>query len=106
MANNMMNMQKMMKQAQKMQAQMEASQKELAATTFTGTEPSGMIKVTVTGDKKVEKIDLKPDVVDPDDIDMLQDLLLEATNDALSQVDAAQEKSFGGISKGLSGLGL
>ena len=62
--------------------------------------------MTVTGDKKVEKIDLKPDVVDPDDIDMLQDLLLEATNDALSQVDAAQETSFGGISKGLSGLGF
>ena len=77
-----MNMQNMMKQAQKLQKQMEKNQAELAATTF-------------TGDKKVVNITFADAVVDPDDVETLQDMTVQALNDALGQIDEATKKSMG-----------
>ncbi|MDO4679947.1 MAG: YbaB/EbfC family nucleoid-associated protein [Aerococcus sp.] len=104
MANNMMNMQQLMKQAQKMQKQMEATQNDLKKQTFTGTEPSGMIEVTATGNKKITAIKIKPEAIDPDDPDMLEDLVLTAVNNALGKVDAATKQQLGAFTKGIPGF--
>ena len=87
----MMNMQNMMKQAQKLQKQMEKSQAELAATTFTGKSAQDLVVAELTGDKKVVNIT----VVDPDDVETLQDMTVQALNDALGQIDEATKKSMG-----------
>ena len=102
-----MNMQAMMKQAQKMQESMLKAQEEIAQMESTGTAGGGMV-TTVTGTSTLKSIAIKPDVVDPDDIDMLQDLVVAAVNEALK---AASDKSqsqmsaiTGGIGGGLGGL--
>lgn len=102
--NNMMNMQKMLKEAKKMQAKLEESQKELEKQTFEGHEPSGMIQVTVGGDRTLKAMTIKPEVVDPEDIDMLVDLVITAVNDGLSQVEKAQEQKTGNLTKGFPGF--
>ncbi|MDQ0222944.1 YbaB/EbfC family nucleoid-associated protein [Streptococcus moroccensis] len=91
----MMNMQQMMKQAQKLQKQMESSQKELAATDFVGKSAQDLVTATFSGDKTLKAIDFKTDVVDPDDLETLQEMTLQAVNDALAQIDKATEKSMG-----------
>lgn len=91
----MMNMQNIMKQAQKLQKQMEKSQAELAATSFVGTSAQDLVTATFTGDKKLVSIDFKADVVDPDDIETLQDMTMQAINDALSQIESATQKTMG-----------
>ena len=103
-----MNMQAMMKQAQKMQESMLKAQEEIAQMESTGTAGGGMVTATVTGTSTLKSIAIKPDVVDPDDIDMLQDLVVAAVNEALK---AASDKSqsqmsaiTGGIGGGLGGL--
>lgn len=78
-----MNMQAMMKQAQKMQESMLKAQEEIAQMESTGTAGGGMVTATVTGTSTLKSIEIKPDVVDPDDIDMLQDLVVAAVNEAL-----------------------
>ena len=78
-----MNMQAMMKQAQKMQENMLKAQEEIAQMETTGTAGGGMVTATVTGTSTVKSIEIKPDVVDPDDIEMLQDLVVAAVNEAL-----------------------
>ena len=83
----MINMQNMMKQAQKLQKQMEKSQAELAATTFTGKSAQDLVVAELTGDKKVVNITFADAVVDPDDV--------QALNDALGQIDEATKKSMG-----------
>ena len=85
-----MNMQAMMKQAQKMQENMLKAQEEIAVMETTGTVGGGMVTAVVTGTSTLKSIEIKPDVVDPDDIDMLQDLVVAAVNEALK---AATEKS-------------
>lgn len=85
-----MNMQAMMKQAQKMQENMLKAQEEIAVMETTGTAGGGMVTAVVTGTSTLKSIEIKPDVVDPDDIDMLQDLVVAAVNEALK---AATEKS-------------
>lgn len=100
-----MNMQAMMKQAQKMQQDMLKAQEEIAQMETTGTAGGGMVTVTVTGTSAVKAIEIKPDVVDPDDIEMLQDLVVAAVNEALK---AAQEKSqsqMSAITGGMGGMG-
>ena len=77
----MMNMQNMMKQAQKLQKQMEKSQAELAATTFTGKSAQDLVVAELTGDKKVVNITFADAVVDPDDVETLQDMTVQALND-------------------------
>lgn len=90
-----MNMQQMMKQAQKLQKQMEKSQAELAETSFTGTSAQDLVTVTFTGDKHLVGIDFKPEVVDADDIETLQDMTMQAVNDALSKIEEATQKKLG-----------
>lgn len=104
MAGGMANMQQMMKKAQKLQKEMEASQKQLDSKEFKGTEPSGMIDVTLTGDKKVKAININPEAVDPEDVDMLQDLLITAVNNGLEAIDKETSDSMGKFTGGLPGL--
>lgn len=91
----MMNMQNLMKQAQKMQKQMESKQAELAATTFTGKSAQDLVVAEVSGDKKVTGLTFNPAVVDADDVETLQDMTIQAINDALSQIDEATKKAMG-----------
>ncbi|MGV3427684.1 YbaB/EbfC family nucleoid-associated protein [Streptococcus agalactiae] len=91
----MMNMQNMMRQAQKLQKQMEQKQADLAASQFTGKSAQELVTVTFTGDKKLISIDYKEAMVDPEDIETLQDMTTQAINDALSQVDDATKKIMG-----------
>ncbi|CCW42818.1 TPA: YbaB/EbfC family nucleoid-associated protein [Streptococcus agalactiae] len=91
----MMNMQNMMRQAQKLQKQMEQKQADLAASQFTGKSAQELVTVTFTGDKKLISIDYKEAVVDPEDIETLRDMTTQAINDALSQVDDATKKIMG-----------
>ena len=96
------NMNNLMKQAQRMQRQMEESQKELETKEFSAAAGGGAVKVTVTGKKEIVKIELTPEVVDPEDIEMLQDLIVAATNEALRQAEeenaAMMSKMTGGLS--------
>ena len=91
----MMNMQNMMKQAQKLQKQMEQKQGELASQTFTGKSAQDLVVASFTGDKKLISIDFKEAVVDPEDIETLQDMTSQAINDVLEQIDAATKKAMG-----------
>lgn len=88
------NMQQLMKQAQKMQQDMLAAQEELANTEVVGTSGGSMVEVTMTCDKKLVGISIKPEAVDPDDVEMLEDLVVAAVN-ALSQADAVKEEKMG-----------
>lgn len=90
-----MNMQSMMKQAQKLQKQMEQSQAELAATEFVGKSAQDLVTATLTGDKKVVKIDFQTAVVDPEDLETLSDMTVQALNNALEQIDEATKKKMG-----------
>lgn len=90
-----MNMQSMMKQAQKLQKQMEQSQAELAATEFVGKSAQDLVTATLTGDKKVVKIDFQAAVVDPEDLETLSDMTVQALNNALEQIDEATKKKMG-----------
>ena len=99
-------MQKMMKQMQKMQKDMQKAQGELAEKTVEGTARGGMLTVVVNGQKQVIDVNTKEDVVDPEDIEMLQDLVLAATNDALKQMDDLTNNTMGQFTKGLNIPGL
>jgi len=90
-----MNINNLMKEAKKMQADIEKSQAELAVKEFESTAGGGAVSVKVTGEKQVKEIKLKPEVVDPDDVEMLEDLILTCVNDALKKVDSAQAASMG-----------
>ena len=81
-----MNMQALMKQAQQMQEQLKKAQEELHETEFTGTAGGGMVNVTMTGAREVVAISIKPEAVDVDDIEMLEDLVTAAINDVLSKI--------------------
>ena len=91
-----MNMNALMKPAQKMQKQMEEAQAALAEQVVETTSGGGAVKVTATGKKEIKEIKINPDVVDPDDVEMLEDLILSAVNEALRQVD---EIANGAMSK-------
>ncbi|MDX5475887.1 MAG: YbaB/EbfC family nucleoid-associated protein [Bacillaceae bacterium] len=106
MRGGMGNMQKMMKQMQKMQKDMAKAQEELAVKTVEGTAGGGMVTVVVNGQKEVIDVNIKPEVVDPDDIDMLQDLVLAATNDALKKMEDLTNETMGQFTKGMNMPGL
>ena len=90
-----MNINNLMKEAKKMQADMEKSQEELAEKEFDATAGGGAITVKVSGQKVLKEISIKKDVVDPDDVEMLQDLILTCVNEALRKVDSAQASEMG-----------
>ena len=90
-----MNINQLMKEAKKMQADIEKSQEELATKEFEATAGGGAIQVVVTGAKLIKDIKINKDVVDPDDVEMLQDLILTCVNEALKKVDSAQASELG-----------
>ena len=90
-----MNINQLMKEAKKMQADMEKSQEELAGKEFDASAGGGAVEVRVSGDKVVKEIKIKPEVVDPEDVEMLQDLILTWVNEALKKVESAQAASYG-----------
>jgi DNA-binding YbaB/EbfC family protein len=102
----MKNMGNMMKQVQKMQKQMQQAQEELKDKTVKGTSGGGMVTITANGHKEIIDIEIKPEAVDPDDVEMLQDLILAAMNDALKQVDELVSKDMGKFTGGMNIPGL
>ncbi len=90
-----MNINQLMSQAKKMQQEMEKSQEELATKEFEATSGGGAVYVKVTGSKQISQIKLEKDVVDPNDIEMLQDLILTCVNEALRKVDDSQKQELG-----------
>ena len=102
------NMQQMMKQVQKMQADMAKAQEELKTATVTATAGGGMVTVTATGDQQITAIEIKPEAVDPDDVELLQDLVLAAVNEALRSSQELAANKMGGLTGGmdLGGLGI
>ncbi|MEM1484195.1 YbaB/EbfC family nucleoid-associated protein [Oscillospiraceae bacterium PP1C4] len=95
------NMNAMIRQAQKMQDDMKVKQEEIEAMEFKTTSGGGMVEVTISGKKEIKSIELKPEVVDPEDIDMLQDLIVAAVNEAIRTVEettsSAMEKITGNL---------
>ncbi len=96
-----MNMGNLMKQAQKMQKQMEETQKALADKVLETTSGGGAVKVTITGNKEIKEIILDKDVVDPDDVEMLQDSLVAAVNEAIRQVEEMNQSEMAKLTGGL-----
>ena len=92
---------KMLKQLQQMQARMTKVQEELAGKTVVGTAGGGMVEVTVNGHQKVLSVKVKPEVVDPTDVEMLQDLVLAATNEALDKAREVASKELGAVTGNL-----
>ncbi len=99
------NMNNLMKQAQKMQRQMEENQKAMEEKEFTATVGGGAVEVTISGKREITKVTLKEEVVDPDDIEMLEDLIVAAVNEALRKVDEANSAVMSQLTGGLGGLG-
>ena len=96
------NMNNLMKQAQRMQRQMEENQKALEEKEFTAAAGGGAVEITVSGKREVTKVHIEPEAVDPDDVEMLEDLIMAAANEALRKVD---EESAAVMSKMTGGLG-
>jgi nucleoid-associated protein EbfC len=100
------NMQNMMKQMQKMQKKMAEAQEELGEKKIEGTAGGGMVTVTVTGHKEVVEVKINQEAVDPDDVEMLQDLVLAATNDALKKAEELTNNTMGQFTKGMNLPGM
>jgi nucleoid-associated protein EbfC len=99
-------MQQLMKQAQKMQAQMAAAQAELAEAQVTGTAGGGLVSATLTGAGEVVSVKIKPEAVDPDDVETLEDLVVAALHDASRAATEMQNAKMGPVTGGMGGLGL
>ena len=99
------NMNNLMKQAQKMQKQMEESQKALEEKEFTASAGGGAVEVTVSGKKEVTKVTISPDAVDPDDVEMLEDLIMAAVNEAYRKMEDAASQTMSKLAGGMGGLG-
>lgn len=102
----MNNMNQMMKQVKKMQQQMVKAQEELGSREFEGSAGGGVVTVTVSGHKKVLAVAIKPEAVDPDDVEMLQDLVLTAINDALTKAEETSSQEMGKFTGGMNLPGL
>jgi len=100
------NMQKQLQQAQALQRQMEQMQAELEEKEFTATAGGGAISVKANGRKEILSLTIDKEVVDPDDVEMLQDLIIAAVNEAMRQVDAASESEMGKLTGGLNIPGI
>lgn len=104
--NRQPDMRQLMKQAQKMQEQLAAAQEELAAQTFEGTAGGGVVTATVSGSQELQSVTIDPSVVDPDDIEMLQDLVVAAVNQAMRNAAEAAGDQLGGLTGGMDLGGL
>jgi nucleoid-associated protein EbfC len=102
----MNQMNQMMKQMKKMQDQLMKAQQELEGKEFEGTAGGGVVKVTMNGKKQLLGLEIQPDVVDSDDVEMLQDLIIAAFNDVQKQVDDVASKDLGKLTGGLNIPGL
>lgn len=100
------NMNQLMQQAQKAQEDMRVKQEELEATSYTVTSGGGMVELTMSGKHQVESLKINPDVVQPDDIEMLEDLVAAAFNEAVRVVDESAEEVMASITSGLNIPGL
>jgi len=98
----MVDMNKMMKQARKLQEQINQLQEELGSKTVEASTGGGMVKVVATGKRELQSIEISPDVVDPDDIEMLQDLTLAAVNEALRKAEELASSEMGKIAGGMN----
>ncbi|MBG9987837.1 YbaB/EbfC family nucleoid-associated protein [Aerococcaceae bacterium DSM 111176] len=99
---NMGNMQGMMKQMQKMQKDMKKEQEALEATVFEAADANNLVQVKMSGKKELIDLQIDEALVDPDDVDMLQDLVIATVNDALTQVDKTTEERMGRFTQGLN----
>lgn len=98
------NMQQLMKQAQKMQQQMAEAQEQLDAATYEAASGGGMVKVTVSGKREIVSLTIDPQVVDPEDVDMLQDLVTAAVNEALRKGEEVREATMNRMAPGMGGM--
>ena len=99
------NMNNLMKQAQRMQRQMEETSKELEAQEYTASAGGGAVSVTVSGKKEVTAVKIAPEAVDPDDVEMLEDMIMDAVNEAFRQMEEANSSAMAKLTGGLGGLG-
>ncbi|WP_291583764.1 YbaB/EbfC family nucleoid-associated protein [Clostridium sp. UBA6640] len=100
------SMNNLIKQAQKFQKQMEDMQKDLEVKTFEGTAGGGAVTTTVNGKREILKVSIKPDVVDPDDVEMLEDLVMLACNEALKTAEEETNSSMGKLTGGFNMPGM
>ena len=98
------NMNNIMKQAQKMQKQMEEAQAQLEESSYTATSGGGAVEVTISGKKEITSIKYDPEVVDPDDIEMLEDLTMAAVNEAIRKIEEVSAQKMSKITGGMGGL--
>jgi DNA-binding YbaB/EbfC family protein len=99
--SNQRQLNQMMQQAQKMQQQMAAAQEALAAATVEGSAGGGMVKAVVTGAGELQSVSIAPEVVDPDDVEMLEDLVVAAVSDGLRQAQELQAEQMGAATGGV-----
>ncbi len=97
------NMQQLMRQAQQMQRKLQEAQQQIAETELTGSAAGGMVEVTIMGDKTPVAVNIKPEAVDPEDVEMLEDMVLAALNDAMKQADDLSKELLGPLG-GAAGL--
>ena len=100
------NVNKMMAQVQKMQQEMQQAQEDLAKETVTASAGGGVVKATMTGSQELVSIEIDPEVVDPEDVEMLQDMVMAAVNEAMTSSQEMASKKLGGITGGLGDLGI
>ena len=100
------NMQNMIRQAQKMQEQITNVQEEIENETFTATTGGGVVEITMNGRKQVQSHTIKPEVVDKDDVETLQDLIISAVNECVKQIEETSESKMGAVTGGVSFPGL
>lgn len=105
-AGGAQNMNQVIKQAQRMQDQITELQEEIEARDFSATAGGGAVEVVLTGKKTIKSLTLKPEVVDPEDIEMLQDLIISAVNEAINNIEAETETEMSKITGGVSLPGL
>lgn len=101
-----MNMQQMMKQARKMQEQLAAAQETIAQSTVDASAGGGMVKVTVSGDMQVTSLKIDPEAIDPEDVKMLEDMVMAAVNEALRGVGELANRQMGAVTGGLNIPGM
>ena len=99
-----MDMRKMMKQAQKMQLELARAQEEIKDFTYTATAGGGMVSVTAKGDNTIESVVINPEAVDPEDVEMLQDMIVAAVNQGIADAQAMVNQKMSAVTGGLAGL--